>query len=159
MKPKMWLPCVLKKMVSPPNGQAHNNGSFGLELLWPNDKIFTGEKWIYPTCSISQTQKTLFEMCRLIFCLVLISASMENMTLKAVLFLLTKLRFFHSVSFLPFPFQGYICFLSQWFMLLHGLQYCYTEVFLYILVLFWLSQDDKLAFMWLRGFNLMSRKT
>lgn len=118
-KPKMWLPCVLKNMVSPLNGQAHTNGSFGLELLWLND-IFTGEKWIYTTCFISQTQKTLFEMCRLTSCLVLISASMENITLKAVLFLLTKLRF--SIIFLSslFPSKDkFVSFLSD--------LYCYMS--------------------------------
>lgn len=39
MEPKMWLPCVLKKMVSPQNRQTHNNGSFGWELLWPSDRF------------------------------------------------------------------------------------------------------------------------
>lgn len=38
MQPKMWLPCVLKKRVSPLKGQARNNGSFGLQLLWLNDR-------------------------------------------------------------------------------------------------------------------------
>ena len=80
-----------------------------------------------------------------------------NMALKAALFLLTRLRL--SVpSLLLLPFPGWICSLSR------GL-YCYIicspalqRFFSICEVLFWLSQDGKLALVELRGFNLMPRK-
>ena len=130
-EPKVWLPCVLKKMMSPLKGQAYNNGSFGWELLWLKWQILMGEKWTYITCLISRTQKTAFEMHRLTTCLVLISVSVENTTLKEVVSP-DQVDIFHPaiLSFLPFSFWGYIFLLSWWFILPHGIQYCFTELFL-----------------------------
>lgn len=60
MEPKMWLPCVLKKMVSPRNRQTHNNGSVGLELLWPSDR--------FSPVKNGSTQPALYHKLRKLWC-------------------------------------------------------------------------------------------
>lgn len=98
-------------------------------------------------------------MRRLTSCLVLTSASMENMTLKAALFLLTKLRF--SILCLSSLFPSKVKFMS----FLSDLCCCivYSAVlhryFNRCNVLFWLSHDEKSALVELRGSNLIPRKT